>query len=449
MIALLAAGLAALGALAVVLARGWPRGACLAGVVALSAVTAAVVVAPLEAPVALGEAYLVDAPLTRLWLSGMAGSLALVVLVALLVGPSSTFPMVACVLVAATGLSLALSDPTVALILAAGGGLLSLAGAGRAWEGPYRQAAVVAGLAVGAVLLASLIAPTSPALVLPAILVVGAVGLRVGAVPLQVAPLRAARTAPLTMVPLLSVWAPYLFGLLAVAWATAGPVAGVLDTPAVRDALAIVGGLTVVLAALAMLVQDDLGALLGVHAIGDGALVLLALAGGAAALPALVAWLIVSGLARTALAAWSVAVASRMGSRRIDETRGWIRRAPLLLPALVVPVVAGVGWPGSPPFEARRLIAEGVMPEAVALLVTGASIALAMGYLRLAWSGIQRADDASDLPAHRARRAAGWSAAALVLVMGALVLVVVVGYTAEGFTEASAAAAGWRPFQAR
>ena len=89
------------------------------------------------------------------------------------------------------------------------------------------------------------------------------------------------------------------------------------------------------------------------------------------------------------------------------------------------------------------------MPETAALLVTGASMALAAGYLRLAWMGIQGADEASGLPAHRARRAAGWSAAALVLVMGALVLVVVVGYTAEGFTEASAAAAGWRPFQAR
>lgn len=449
MIPLLAAGLAALGALAVVLARGWTRGACLAGVIALSAVTAAVVLAPIEGPVALGEVRLIDAPLIRLWLSALAGSLGLLVLVGLLMSPEPGLPFLACVMVAATGLSLTFSEPTVALIFAAAGGILTLAGAGRSWEGPYRQAAVVAGIAVGAVLLSSMVAPTSPALVLPAIMVVAAVGLRLGAVPLHRLPLRTARTAPLTMIPLVSVWAPYLFGLLAVAWVATGPVEGVLATATARDALAIVGGLTIVLAALAMLIQDDLGALLGVNAIGDGALVLLALAGGTAALPALVAWLILSGLARTALTAWSVAVASRMGSRRVDETRGWIRRAPLLLPALVIPVMAGIGWPGSPPFEARRLMVQGVMPEAAAVLVTGGSIALALGYLRLVWTGIHRAVEAPALRAHRARRAAEWAAAVLVLAMGAIALAAAVGFTAEGFTEAGAAAAGWRPFQAR
>ncbi|MBA3307651.1 MAG: hypothetical protein H0T04_03085 [Chloroflexi bacterium] len=457
MIPLVAALLAAVGALAVLLVRGWPRGAGLAGAVALSAVTAAVLVAPVEAPVALGESQSIDAPLIRLWLSALAGSLALIVVVAMLVAPSPGLPLLACVLVTATALSLTIAEPATALTLAAATGVLALAGAGRTWQGAYRQAALVPGIALAAVLLASLAAPGAPdapgaagssAAAIAALLVVGAVALRVGVVPLHLLPLRAARTAPLPMIPLTSVWAPYLFGLLAAAWLATGPVAGVLETAVARDVLAIIGSLTIVLAALAMLVQDDLGSLLSVHAIGDGALVVLALAGGAAALPALILWLIVSGLARTALAAWSLAVAARMGGRRISEIRGWIERAPLLLSGLLLPVVAGLGWPGSPPFEARLSIVQGVMPGEAAVLVAGASMALALGYLRLAWAGIGSADAVSASPAGRRRRAARWVAAGLVLALGAIPLVVTLGLVAGDLTGPAAAAADWRPFAA-
>ncbi len=461
MIPLLAALLAAVGALAVLLARGWPRGAGLAGAVALSAVTAAVVIAPVEAPVGLGESQLIDAPLIRLWLSAVAGSLALVVLVAMLVAPNPGLPLLACVLVAATALSLTMAEPATALVLAAGTGVLTLAGAGHAWRGAYRQAALAPAAALAAVLLASLAAPGVPGApgdpsipvgstpAIAAVLLLAAVALRVGVVPLHILPLRAARAAPLPMIPMTSVWAPYLFGLLAAAWLATGPAAGVLETAAARDVLAVIGGLTIVLAALAMLVQDDLGSLLGLHAIGDGALVLVALAGGAAVLPALVLWLIVSGLARTALAAWSLAVSTRMGGRRISEIRGWMERAPLLVSGLLLPVVAGIGWPGSPPFEARRLIVEGVMPEGAAVLVAGASMALALGYLRVAWAGIASADVGSALPVGRRRRAARWVAAGLVLALGAIPLVISLGLVAGDLSGPAAAAADWRPFEDR
>ncbi|MBA2275783.1 MAG: hypothetical protein H0W00_03670 [Chloroflexi bacterium] len=446
MIPLICAGLAALGALSVLLARGWPRGAGLAGATALIAVTAAAALAPLEAPVALGDAFVTDAPMIRLWLTAVAGALALLIMIALLVAPSSGLPMLACVIVATTALSLTLSEPAAALTLSAGTGILGLAGAGALWRGPFRQSALVPGLAAGGTLLAPLAATGSSVLILPAMLVAGAVLLRVGAIPFHLLPLRAARTGPLTMIVLMSVWAPYLFGLLAAAWLTTGPAASVFEDPAVRDALAVLGGTTVVLAAVAMLVQKDLGSLMGVHAIGDGALVLLALAGGAAAMPALASWLIVSGLARTVLAGWSIAAASRMGSRQVDGTRGWIRRAPLLLPALVVPIVAGVGWPGSVPFEARRVLVEGAVPETVALLVVGASMALGLGYARLMWAGLRQADDESAVAVRPRTRAGRWSAAALVLSLGLIPLVTALGIAAPGFTEPGAASADWRPF---
>ena len=155
MIALVAAVLAALGALAVLLARRWPRGACLAGVIALCAATAAGVLAPLEGPVAMGDAYLVDTQLIRLWLSALTGSLALLVLVTLLVAPAAGPPLLACVVVAVTALSLASSEPGAALILAASCGIMALAGAGSSWRGIFRQAAVVPAAAGAAVFLAS------------------------------------------------------------------------------------------------------------------------------------------------------------------------------------------------------------------------------------------------------------------------------------------------------
>ncbi|MDQ3493656.1 MAG: hypothetical protein M3452_10435 [Chloroflexota bacterium] len=452
MIPLVAAGLAALGALAVLLARGWPRAACLAGAIALAAVTAAVVLAPLEVPLAMGDAQLVDGPLLRLWLSALAGSLALLVLVSLLVAPAAGLPLMACVVVAVTALSLTLSEPAAALIMVAGCGILTLAGASTSWRGVFRRSAVVPAAAVGAVLLAPLVADRDAAFtagIIPTVLVAGAIALRLGVVPFHLLTLRTARTSQLPMNPLVSAWAPFLFGLLAAAWAVTGPVAGILATPGARDALAVAGGLTIILATLAMFVQDDLGGLLGVHAIGDGALVLLALAGGVAALPALVLWLLVSGMARTALAAWAVAASSRMGGRRLVDTRGWIRRAPLLLPGLIVPLAVGVGWPGSLPFEARRAIVEGAMPEAAALLVAGASMLLAAGYVRLAWAGGRAADEAADVAVTPRRSAAQWATACLVLTLGVISLLVAVGFGAEGFTAAGAAASDWRPFPAR
>ncbi|MDQ3555010.1 MAG: hypothetical protein M3395_11505, partial [Chloroflexota bacterium] len=162
-----------------------------------------------------------------------------------------------------------------------------------------------------------------------------------------------------------------------------------------------------------------------------------------------VLWLLVSGLARTALVAWAVAISSRMGGRRIAETRGWTRRAPLLLPGLMVPLVAGIGWPGSPPFEARRLIAEGAMPGAAALLVAAASMVLAAGYIRLVWAGVRAADGSSAGPLTLRRRATHWGAAGLVLALGALALLVTAGFGVEGFTSAAAAASDWRPFEPR
>lgn len=447
MIPLVAATLAGVGALAVLLSRSWPRGACMAGVIALSAVTAAVVLAPVDAPVALGEVRLVDSSLLRLWLSTVAGSLALLVLLAWLVAPAPVLPLMACLLVALTALSLTVAEPIAALILAAGCGSLASAGAGSPWRGAFRQAAFVPGLAVAAVLLASLAAVDTAAAILPVLLLTGAAALSLGVVPLHILPVRTARTAPLTMIPLISVWGPFLFGLLAVAWAASGPAASSLEDAAVRDVLAMLGGLTIVLAALAMPFQRDIGAVLGIHAIGDGALVLLALAGGTEALPALVVWLVASGLARTVLAAWGLAAAERMGGRNLADTRGWFRRAPLLLPALVVPLAAGIGWPGSPTFDARQRIIEGVLPAPLALLLTAASMALALGYLRLLWAGSLAPAEATGVPVRRERRAARWSAAALVLTLGAISLAPAFGTVPEGFTTTGAAAADWRPFQ--
>jgi hypothetical protein len=67
------------------------------------------------------------------------------------------------------------------------------------------------------------------------------------------------------------------------------------------------------------------------------------------------------------------------GSSRLQDLRGWLRRAPILGVALVVIVVATLGWPGSAIYEARATLVDLGLPSELHFLGFGA-ILLAIAY---------------------------------------------------------------------
>lgn len=449
MVGLLCAAMAAAGALAAFLSRRSPRVACLAAGVSLGAASAVALALPVGPPLLVGEATLTDPTFVRGWIAAAAGTMAGLLVLAAMLAPESETAVVAPAALATMAAALALDTAAVALPLAALTGLLVLAGARRSWPAGLRQSALVPGLALAATMLAGATGgfatadgALAPGWYAAPVLLTLALGLRIGLVPLHVAPLRVSRGSPLPLVSLGAAWLPFSLGALGTAWGWSDArSAAVFARPESGLVLVSIASVTLVLAVAAMLVQGDLGALLGVHAIADGALILIALAAGPSVGAALIVWLAAAAASRTVMAGWAMAAASRMGSRSVEGVGGWLRVAPLLLPGLVLSVIAGIGWPGSPTFEARRAVIETALPSTPGLVVVGASIALSLGYLRLLWVGLHRPREEARAPVGRAARLSRWLAAMVVASLAAVPLAI-----ALGLTTLDAAAAAWRPF---
>ncbi len=441
--------MAAAGALAAFLSRRSPRVACLSSGLGLAAASAVALALPLGPALLVGEASLTDQTLLRGWIAAAAGSLAGLLLLATMLAPDTESAVATPGVVAAMATALALDTAVVALPLAALTGLLVLAGARRSWPAGLRQAALVPGLALAATMLAGATGGFAgpdgalpPAWFVAPALVALALGLRIGVVPLHVAPLRVSRGSALPLVALGAAWLPFSLGVLATAWASSDARWTAVSThPGAVMLLTAVASVTVLLAVAAISVQGDLGALLAVHAIADGALILIALAAGPSVFPALVVWLVAAAASRTAMAGWAMAVSARMGSRSVDGIAGWLRMAPLLLPGLVLATVAGIGWPGSPTFEARRVIVETALPGTAGVVVTGASMALGVGYLRLLWVGSRRPPDEARAAVGRGVTLWRWLAALIVAALAAIPLAI-----ALGLAPLEGAAAAWRAF---
>lgn len=452
MVPLLCAAMAAAGALAAFLAHRSPRVACLAAGLSLGAASAVALALPLGSPLLVGEASLTDPTLVRGWIAAAAASLAGLLILAAMLAPDSETAVVAPAALTAMAVALALDTPAVALPLAALTGLISLAGARRSWTAGLRQAALVPGLALAATMLAGATggfvsaegSPPAGWFAAPVLLTL-ALGLRVGLVPFHVAPLRVSRGSSLALVSLAGAWLPFSLGALGTAWAWSDErSAAVFARPEWATVLVSIASVTLVLAVAAILVQHDLGAFLSVHAIADGALILMALAAGPSVGVALMVWLAATAASRTVLAGWAMAAGSRTRSRSVDGIGGWMRLAPLLLPGLVLGVVVGIGWPGSAIFEARRGIIETALPGTPGILLAGASMALGLGYLRLLWAGLHSPPDAARARAGRATRLSRWLAAIVVAALALIPLAITLG-----LTPLESAAAAWHPFAGR
>ena len=151
-----------------------------------------------------------------------------------------------------------------------------------------------------------------------------------------------------------------IFAVVGLAWLNAAvvPLAPApVALPLERALVVGVAAVTLLLGAFAAWIQDDIKHIVAYSIVQDAAFVILAFAAldSASWAPALT-WILVFVLAKSAFAAWALAVRRRFGTRKLRELRGWARRTPLLTGALVIIAAATIGWPGVASYEARMAL---------------------------------------------------------------------------------------------
>jgi len=307
-------------------------------------------------------------------------------------------------------LTLGLADPRAAVLAGTAGGLCGAILAVR--PGGDRTGATVAIRDVRAVVIAGTLAAVaiawigrdlheldaSPVVFGFAYLAVAlAVALRFGAIPFHLWAARLTEAVPEIGLPIVTVLAAAPFAIVGLAWADSSIAPLLVDLGAERGVVLAVAIASIVLAALAALVQDDVEHIVGYSIVGDAGVALLALVAldPDAWAPART-WILVLVVARSAFAAWAGGLRVVFRTGRIVELRGWIVRSPLLAVALGLIVVASIGIPGMAAFEARgSLVGLAVDGPLGALVVLGTLAPLAY-YGRLFSVGLGRPDGPPD-----------------------------------------------------
>ncbi|MFI5254245.1 MAG: proton-conducting transporter membrane subunit, partial [Candidatus Limnocylindrales bacterium] len=359
---------------------------------------------------------------------------------------------------AARFVAVTVTDPGAALLAVTAAGLAGVASAlGEPVSMPILRVAAdgvrlvavagLVGLAGVAVVGAGAPFP-APEMVGTGVLAVGAAAaIRLGATPLHIPAVRVVETARLAALPLVAVWLPAGFALIGLDWVETTLAATGASTPVAHLVLAVLGALTIAVAGVAALLDDDLARLFAYGLIADGGFVVLAAASSdPAAFPAARTWIVCLGLSRTVLAVALLELESAFGTRHVNELAGWLRRMPLTGLALLASVIVGVGLPTMLPFEARRTLAVLALGGNLGLVALAFGALPVLGLARLAWVGsrpagaavaagsgewpIVRPETALPLPARLARI---WQldrltiTAALTLLLGLLALLVAFG----------------------
>jgi len=200
------------------------------------------------------------------------------------------------------------------------------------------------------------------------------VGLRYGVLPFHLRVPRLADVVRPVDLPLLLAWIPLPLAVVGIVMLDelVAPLALALDGE--RVLIIAFALLTLVGAALAAYLQDDLRHAAGYLVIADAGVLILALAAlDPAAWGPTRAWIVVLAASKTALGVWAAVAEDRFGTRSIPDLRGWARRSPLLAAGLLLTALATYGLPGWVAFEARAsvasLVAEG--PPAALLMLAG------------------------------------------------------------------------------
>lgn len=380
----------------------------------LAAVVAALAVDPREV-VTIGRAGLASSAYVRLFLVlGSLVGLGLAV-AGLATATRRDAPMVTLATLGLAGLTLTLTDPRTAVVAATAGGLFGV------WltvaPGEDRNGATLGIRELRAVVVAGTMAIAATAWIgrdltqlaaqpvvfgLAYLAFALAVAVRFGAIPFHLWAARLTDAAPETALPIITVLAPASLAIVALAWIDASIAPLLVDLEAERVVVLMVAVASIVLAALAAFVQDDLEHVVGYSIVGDAGVVLLALAvlepaGWASAR----IWILVFIVTRSAFAAWAGGIRAVYRSGRIDDLGGWLVRSPILALAFGLIVAAGVGLPGLVAFEARASLVSLALDGPIATLVFVGTFAPLTYYGRLVVVGLRR-------PARPPDPAVGW-----------------------------------------
>ena len=290
-----------------------------------------------------------------------------------------------------------------------------------------------------------------------------AVAIRFGAIPFHLWVARLTDAVPDAGLPIVTVLAAAPFAIVGLGWvdASIGPLA--VDLELERGVVLAIAVASIVLAAIAALVQDDLEHVVGYSIVGDAGVALLGLVAlDPAAWPAARTWILALVVTRSAFAAWAAAIRLGFGTGRIVELRGWIAGSPFLAVAFALIVIASLGFPGLAAFEARSTLVASAVDGPFAMLVVVGALAPITYYGRLLSVGLRRPDGALDRTAWRPRAArvdltalgAWWrstwetnrvfSGALVAVLLSLLALAVAAG--AFGATDAAGTATGTPSF---
>jgi NADH:ubiquinone oxidoreductase subunit 5 (subunit L)/multisubunit Na+/H+ antiporter MnhA subunit len=440
------------------------------GLVALAAlIVAAIGLVPGEALQVGGGAIVVSEYVRLFLVLGSVVGLGLA-LAGVVAGSRRDAPAATLAILGACALTLAVTDPRAAVLVATAGGLFGVLvtlvpASGRSGSSVgirETRAVVVAGtLAIAATAwfgrdLSQLAAqPVVFGLAYLAFAI--AVAIRFGAIPFHLWAARLADAAPETTLPILTALAPAAFAVVALAWVDASVAPLLVDLDLARDIVLAIAIGSIVLAAFAAFVQDDLEHVVGYSIVGDAGVVILALAAldPAAWAPARI-WVLAFVVAKGAFAAWAGGIRTAFWTGRIPDLRGWATRAPVLAVALALVTIASVGVPGLLAFEARATLVDLALDPPFASLLLVATLAPILYYARLFAVGLSRPDRAVDpggtwrpsvrrlgRTKRRAWLATTWSEnRAFMAAILALVLAIVALATAAGAFGLPGAAAG-------
>jgi NADH:ubiquinone oxidoreductase subunit 2 (subunit N) len=224
-----------------------------------------------------------------------------------------------------------------------------------------------------------------------------AVAIRFGAIPFHLWAAWLTDVVPDTALPVVTVLAAAPFAIVGLGWADTSIAPLLVDLGAERGVVLAVAVASIVLAALAALVQDDIEHVVGYSIVGDVGVVLLAIVAlDAAAWGPARTWVLALVVTRSAFAAWAGGLRVLFGTGRIVELRGWVVRSPLLGLAFGLIVIAGLGFPGLAAFEARITLVDLAVDGPLAVLVLLGTLAPLAYYGRLLSIGFGRPDGPPD-----------------------------------------------------
>ena len=317
---------------------------------------------------------------------------------------------------AAAGLTIGLVDPRAAVLAATTGGLFGVALT--LVPGGPRAGATVGIREARAVIVAGALAIAATAWIgrdlreldaqpvvfgLAYLAMATAVAMRFGVIPFHLWAARLADVVPESALPVVTAIAPASLAVVALAWVDVMVVPRPVDLGIERLLVIAVALVTIVLAAVAAFVQDDLEHVLGYAIVSDAGVIVLALAVlEPAAGPPARTWILAFIVGRSAFAAWTAGIRTGLWTGRVADLRGWVRRSPILAAAFVVIAVAGVGFPGLAAYDARTTLVDLALDPPFSTVVLVATLAPIAYYARLFVIGVAPPD-------HIIESGAGWA----------------------------------------